>query len=571
MEVVQEAPAQPAQRAPFELPTGEEWAALRAADAERQSRRSAELRTVPSHQKHTLASRMHATVDPEAEESGSQALRRLLQRGSGADADTKGPPPEAAPAPDYVRRKGDNIQDMLVKKRQIFLVQMSLDNKRGEIAKLEQRGRQREEALRASEAALEADAKRFNDFLKENDAKLQAALRRAEAEARARQDKATEAKRLAAQIAHIRSDIGKAEEALVEATRCKAFLDRVTPDEHFAAAAAARAAAKDALRAGWAAACGALAARRADAAAARQRAEHDMQWARTQQQYEAAAAAACKAAAALAAALAEPEPPEPDLGTVDAEEEGLFFEDPAQLLAVFSQLEGRNMLMIQAAQDAEQAVEAARAERAAAEATLGADASTLRAQVAALEGAIRAVQQRCQRLREVEAGAGAGGGVAAGPAAAGDGAAAGSQVPPQLPMAKLTEAYEQAGFSHDASATPLSMLAAIESRLEECVAAVEAGVPPAAAEQIERAREKERRQLAREEKLAAQRAEHEARTQRVLERAAAPAFRRSTKVEMVRSTLQQRRKASSSNKAADDEERELQAFLAIGGDDEGGD
>lgn len=74
--------------------------------------------------------------------------------------------------------------------------------------------------MQASEAALEADFKRFEDHLKENDARLQEALKRADAEGRARADKAAEAKRLASSIAAMRSEMGKMEEQLEECRRC---------------------------------------------------------------------------------------------------------------------------------------------------------------------------------------------------------------------------------------------------------------------------------------------------------------------------------------------------------------
>jgi hypothetical protein len=86
--------------------------------------------------------------------------------------------------------------------------------------------------------------------------------------------------------------------------RFKAFLDSVTPEEWFESLAASRAASKAALRGAWQAACDAVAARKAEAAAARQRAEHDMQWARTQQQYERAERAYREALCALREALA---------------------------------------------------------------------------------------------------------------------------------------------------------------------------------------------------------------------------------------------------------------------------
>ena len=59
--------------------------------------------------------------------------------------------------------------------------------------------------------------------------------------------------------------------------------------------------------------------------------------------------------------LLSQDPPEPEYAAVDAEDPGMHFADPAQLLAVFSQLEGSNMFLIQTTQDAEAALEAAKA------------------------------------------------------------------------------------------------------------------------------------------------------------------------------------------------------------------
>lgn len=186
---------------PFELPSEEEWAALRLAEAGEREARRKRLATLPVHAKSTLASRMQAVVDPEA---GAPSLRAILHGAAGDDGGAAagggaaGTIPAAHPAELYVRRTGDGVQDMLAKKRQIFLLQvgervtytratkggrdvqetaggcslrkgwsprlppqvcmllsllqMSLDNKRGEIAKLEQRAKQREEALQVRKA-----------------------------------------------------------------------------------------------------------------------------------------------------------------------------------------------------------------------------------------------------------------------------------------------------------------------------------------------------------------------------------------------------------------------------------
>lgn len=47
----------------------------------------------------------------------------------------------------------ESMAEFIAKKREVFLVQMSLDTKREEIRKLEEKARRKEEALRKSEQA----------------------------------------------------------------------------------------------------------------------------------------------------------------------------------------------------------------------------------------------------------------------------------------------------------------------------------------------------------------------------------------------------------------------------------
>ena len=95
---------------------------------------------------------MHATVDPESDSVAF--IRSLLQRdpadsaggsgGGGALGAAHGGAPAESAA---TRHRAENVRDLVARKRQIFLAQMSLDTKHSEIAKLEQRAAQREEAL----------------------------------------------------------------------------------------------------------------------------------------------------------------------------------------------------------------------------------------------------------------------------------------------------------------------------------------------------------------------------------------------------------------------------------------
>ena len=57
--------------------------------------------------------------------------------------------PPAAPASTRRPQEKENMNDFIAKKREIFLVQMSLDTKRAEITKLEERALQVHYALSA--------------------------------------------------------------------------------------------------------------------------------------------------------------------------------------------------------------------------------------------------------------------------------------------------------------------------------------------------------------------------------------------------------------------------------------
>lgn len=85
--------------------------------------------------------------------------------------------------------KRESVSDLIAKKREIFLVQIGLDIKLDEIAKLRDRAMQRDQALGKAEKLLDHDIKRFDDFLKEDAAKLQEALIHADTQTKAKQEK----------------------------------------------------------------------------------------------------------------------------------------------------------------------------------------------------------------------------------------------------------------------------------------------------------------------------------------------------------------------------------------------
>eukprot|EP00592_Proboscia_alata_P007535 CAMPEP_0194364326 /NCGR_PEP_ID=MMETSP0174-20130528/12251_1 /TAXON_ID=216777 /ORGANISM="Proboscia alata, Strain PI-D3" /LENGTH=284 /DNA_ID=CAMNT_0039138309 /DNA_START=100 /DNA_END=951 /DNA_ORIENTATION=+ len=125
------------------------------------------------------------------------------------------------------------MADFISQKREMFLVQMSLDTKQEEIRKLEERTQLKEEALEKSEKMLEEDAIRFDTFLKENDKKAQDAMRMAEKATKRKMEKVHEIKKLNQQMQVIQSDINKHTEALEDCLRYKKFIDKLSPPEWF--------------------------------------------------------------------------------------------------------------------------------------------------------------------------------------------------------------------------------------------------------------------------------------------------------------------------------------------------
>ena len=83
------------------------------------------------------------------------------------------------------------MREFIAKKREIFLVMMTIDNKREELTKLQERASLREAAVVKGEQMLADDAARFDAFLKDNDEKLQTVKRAADSELKAKQEKAS--------------------------------------------------------------------------------------------------------------------------------------------------------------------------------------------------------------------------------------------------------------------------------------------------------------------------------------------------------------------------------------------
>jgi hypothetical protein len=426
------------------------------------------------------------------------------------------------------------VHVFIQRKKDIFLVQMSLEAKRAEIKALEERAAVRAAQLDKAEALLEADSRRFDAFLKDNDLHAVEAIKKADAETRARIERQLEIRKLNAQVMALKAEIAKCQENLSDSKQLRDFLESVSPSS-------------------WVA-------QQNERIAAR-RAEYETECSRRVKLAGEAAAAACLQAnpsadeATVAAAVLEAESSMRD--EIEAEDSGvddcpLFFQEPQHLLDVFAQLESQNLFLIQNMQEQEAALDSLRAQYAASRAAMDSRLSTLSAQLDDLRGQISAVQLSVPT-------------VSTAPTvplnATGSGGAAPLAVDPEEELALLrpliAAAYREtvakesderaatAAGDRETTATPadgdgaiscLAMLGRIEAALESLLSRVSC-LPPADVEAAERAREHVRRSRLREAKLLEQKAQQEERIRRSLARAQAPVKVRQGKPKMYRSKL----------------------------------
>ena len=620
-------------RRPFVMPAETDVMAMREEERSLKASTRARLKNLSVRDKTTFSSRAGSsmrTARLEAErvlhgdgDDGLMTLRGTMRGGAVfASATTKGAFDESAKdvgadaflggaslsgisesnapsgAAGHPTKRPESVADFVAKKREIFLVQMSLDAKRAEILKLERKAARREEALAAAEATLVEDARRFDEFLKENDLRVQQAIRAGEAEARLKNDKAAEIKRLAADIVVAEAALSKREEKREDCERYKAFLDGLTPVEFFEAQdekrrsrRAARRAARQAKRDAHAAliadadakekAIPSFEAALAEAARRGRTAENA-----AREKLEAAKADAAAARAAIPERAPPGTPPNDDSG----EETPMYFVSPRQLPEVFSRLEETNLFLMQNGQEAEAALEEIKAQQRAVQTSMERDADALHAQIETLKTLIAAEEEEAAELRgrDVEdeknarrrakmekrsSGGGAPPSTKAKPASGAevsaatrgekprvDSAAAGAGIPLEDLAKKVGETYARCGFDYDPTMSTVQMLTQIESKLERCLAVADE-MPAAYVRESEKAREKERRAKQRSEKAAIDLIAAEEKAKRSLERSMAPVVRKVGKPLMTRSQPPSRKKKVVKEQLTE-EEAELRAFLA---------
>jgi len=439
------------------------------------------------------------------------------------------------------RKEKETLQEFVQKKRDMFLVQMSLDIKREEIAKMNATAAAREAALAASERELEEEAVRFDGFLKSNDAAAHNAVKEAETQTKIKTEKMQELKKLKHAIGIVAAEKGKLKETLEEYTRYKNFLDSLTPEE-------------------W--------------IQERRKEQMDLRISRKQDSFnkkldkwnlikaekvkevtdkaEADRKAALRRGMqpakvdieAVVNAVLPPPPlyddePLPEL-TEEEQELPMYFTNPVQLLEIFTALEESNLFLIQNCQDIETQLDELRTLHKETSASMVAETSALEEQMNILQAQLAAEEAKAailrNKVRDNQNNTSSNEPNKTIIASSNDASAyALDSLLPEL-RARIVQVYERCGYKANASSDTISMLTALEGKLESLLSDL-SGLEPEYINLKEKEKERQRRIRVREARLKAAQEAHEIRQKKMLERAQAPVIKRTGKPVMFRSVL----------------------------------
>ncbi|KAF0699192.1 Aste57867_10244 [Aphanomyces stellatus] len=444
------------------------------------------------------------------------------------------------------RREKENMADFISKKREMFLVQMSLDTKREEIRKLEEKAQLKEEALKKSELMLEEDAVRFDTFLKENDKKAHEAIKKAEKETKAKADRVQEIKKLNQQIQLVQSDMSKLKEQLDDCLKYKAFLDELTPPEWESEQKEKKAKRQqERLRKKKAKAMAEWEAIKAKAVAEQE--ERDRL--ERERSAEKDGKAKKKADKVKVAGSQSALPPMPNLDelniTSSGEELPMYFQNPQQLLDIFTALEESNLFLIQNSQETEQSLEELKQNYRETKKKMNKKTQLLKQNIDELKDQIGVEDTKANHLRQR--------------AQAGTGENLQEKMLKEL-HDKVLVVYQRCGFEADSNPNTLFMLTDLEARLEDLLSAIE-HMPEDYVIKAEKEKEKERRERVRQERISQQTKMYEERMKKSMERSMQAPKKRKGRQVMWRSQPQrQTKQQENENHVNDDDQADQQHF-----------
>eukprot|EP00744_Colponema_vietnamica_P003037 GILI01004701.1.p1 GENE.GILI01004701.1~~GILI01004701.1.p1 ORF type:complete len:523 (-),score=155.30 GILI01004701.1:36-1604(-) len=436
-------------------------------------------------------------------------------------------------------REKENLTDFISKKREMFLVQMSLDTKREEIRKLEEKAVMKEEALKQSEQMLEEDMMRFDSFLKENDRRAHEAIRKAEAETKAKQEKVAKIKLLNQQIAQVQSEMTKHKEQLEECLKYKEFLDKLTPKEWLEEQQTLRKVRREKRKQDWIQ-------KRLEEMHEREELETPNPDKNSGNKSGDESTGQPKKKKGVKKTVIQKL--EQEYREAESDEEiVMYFKHPQQLLDIFTHLEEQNLFLIQNSQEAEQNLEELKQSFEETKRKMEEKTRSLKDNISELQKQIEDEQDKSNSLA----------------AKINDNKAVRDQSAILDDLSKkITQVYVACGFENSQTTAAITKLQHLENRLEELLSAIE-DMDPTYVMKAEKEKEKERRQKVRNEKLELQKKQYEERLKKSLQRAQEPPKKKTGKPVMFRSAPFKKKKTENDeDKKRNDEEEDFKRFFS---------
>lgn len=390
---------------PFRLPPDDQIFLIREQEQKKKQQERERVKTLAVWQKTTASSRVNR--GRRVDDGVDDAL--LMEQ---AAAKTRSMRAESVGVGRNTRREKENVSDFVQKKREMFLVQMSLDVKKAEILKLKEKAKQKNEALNKSEQMLDEDVTRFDAFLHSKDQKAHKAMKDAEDMTKMKSDRQQRIKHLRSQLSAIQSETAKHREAKDECVKFKEFLVKLTPPEWKKQKQEEKLQRKMARKQEWVdkrmtdinaqmqaeiqAEMELLEEREKEAAKGRRRARREAEEEASKREKELDQLRRRIRRKYPTQEFVESEYQEVSSG----EEMPLFFEDPKQLLDVLTALEESNLSWIQNSQDTEQALEELDQKFHEMRRTSDAKTSKMKQQISQLERQIADERMKCEELRQ---------------------------------------------------------------------------------------------------------------------------------------------------------------------------
>ncbi|XP_042348701.1 cilia- and flagella-associated protein 100-like [Plectropomus leopardus] len=228
------------QQSPFKVPDSKNIFLLSINERGDQKEEQRKFLALPIDEKTTHATRMMAKLGKELEEhvEGEEEEEKEKEKIKKQIKSRTFVPKQTASRRELkmAMMKRENFtkeskHDLISMERQKAVLELSLMTKRSEILRMDKAIAKEEAQLRQLEKIIERDNLSFEEFLRENEKKSVEARTFFEQEAKSKQEKNAEIKKLTAEIGTIKSELAKFEEILIDYKRYKELLFELSPPE----------------------------------------------------------------------------------------------------------------------------------------------------------------------------------------------------------------------------------------------------------------------------------------------------------------------------------------------------